>query len=87
MRIIPKTENYETVAVSIATKRREEDEKWFKRSEKPVYGYDLDEDNAKVVCVTDGLTFLGRAIVKRLLLHGYTVRVIVNVPGNINSVK
>ncbi|KAL1187728.1 Cinnamoyl-CoA reductase-like SNL6 [Cardamine amara subsp. amara] len=87
MRIIPKTENYETVSVSTATERREEDEKWFKRSEKPVYTYDLDEDNAKVVCITDGLTFLGRAIVKRLLLHGYTVRVIVNVPDDLEILR
>ncbi|XP_010425566.1 PREDICTED: cinnamoyl-CoA reductase-like SNL6 [Camelina sativa] len=96
MRIVPKTDNYETelaeltlsVNVSTATKRRkQEDEKWFKRSEKSIYDYNLDEDNPKVVCITDGVTFVGRAIVERLLLHGYTVRVIVNTPDELERVR
>ncbi|CAA7046619.1 unnamed protein product [Microthlaspi erraticum] len=95
MRIIPTTENYEAelaelssfVAASTASKRRKEDEKWFKGSGKNLNSYDLDEDNAKVVCITDGLTFLGRAITERLLLHGYTVRVIVNGPDDLERLR
>ncbi|CAH2045128.1 unnamed protein product [Thlaspi arvense] len=95
MRIVPKAENYEpelaelssAVAVSTVNKRRKEDEKGFKRSEKSVNGYNLDEENAKVVCVTDGLSFLGRAITERLLLHGYTVRIIVNGPDDLERLR
>ncbi|EOA24389.1 hypothetical protein CARUB_v10017639mg, partial [Capsella rubella] len=54
---------------------------------KNIYDYDLDQDNAKIVCITDGLTFFGRTIVERLLLHGYTVRVIVNTPDDLERVR
>ncbi|ESQ32681.1 hypothetical protein EUTSA_v10005604mg, partial [Eutrema salsugineum] len=96
MRIVPKTtENYEAelvelssaIAVSTVTKRRKEDEEWFKRSENTINGYDIDEGNAKVVCITDGLTLLGRAITQRLLLHGYTVRIIVNGPDDLERLR
>ncbi|KAM0027821.1 putative NAD(P)-binding domain superfamily [Helianthus debilis subsp. tardiflorus] len=34
--------------------------------------------NQKLVCVTSGVSFLGIAIVKQLVLRGYSVRVIVD---------
>lgn len=41
-----------------------------------------DEREEKVVCVTSGASFLGLAIVSRLLLRGYYVRAIVHTDGN-----
>ncbi|CAN8299854.1 unnamed protein product [Cochlearia groenlandica] len=40
---------------------------------------DLDSDDGnRLVCVTGGVSYLGRAIVKRLLVHGYSVRIVVD---------
>ncbi|XP_047310516.1 cinnamoyl-CoA reductase-like SNL6 [Impatiens glandulifera] len=36
-----------------------------------------DDDTEKLVCVTSGVSFLGLSIVNRLLLNGYSVRVLV----------
>lgn len=46
---------------------------------------DLDDDRAErggLVCVTSGLSFLGLTIVNKLLARGYSVRIIVDNPGN-----
>ena len=48
-------------------------------------GDEIDRDNIErggLVCVTSGLSFLGVAIVNRLLTRGYSVRIIVDNPGN-----
>ncbi|XP_061988288.1 cinnamoyl-CoA reductase-like SNL6 [Rosa rugosa] len=37
-----------------------------------------DDSEEKLVCVTSGVSFLGLAVVNRLLLRGYSVRIIVN---------
>lgn len=43
---------------------------------------DCDDDSEeKLVCVTSGVSFLGLAVVNRLLVRGYSVRIIVNNPG------
>lgn len=39
----------------------------------------------KLVCVTSGVSFLGIAIVKQLLLRGYSVRIIVDNEGKIRD--
>lgn len=36
----------------------------------------------KLVCVTSGVSFLSIAIVKQLLIRGYTLRIIVDNQGN-----
>ncbi|KAI3774525.1 hypothetical protein L1987_49083 [Smallanthus sonchifolius] len=36
----------------------------------------------KLVCVTSGVSFLGIAIVKQLLIRGYAVRIIVDNEGS-----
>lgn len=41
-----------------------------------------EEDEEGLVCVTSGVSYLGLAIVSRLLLRGYAVRVIVHREGN-----
>ncbi|CAN8256304.1 unnamed protein product [Cochlearia groenlandica] len=42
---------------------------------------DLDIDGGnRLVCVTGGVSYIGRAIVKRLLVHGYTVRIVIDCP-------
>lgn len=38
----------------------------------------MDDGGGRVVCVTSGVSFLGRAVVKRLLLRGYSVRILVD---------
>lgn len=40
----------------------------------------------KLVCVTSGVSFLGIAIVKKLLLRGYSVRIIVDNEGKNGAV-
>lgn len=35
----------------------------------------------KVVCVTSGVSYIGRAVVNRLLLRGYSVRIMVDNQG------
>lgn len=42
---------------------------------------DFDLEHNKLVCVTSGVSFLGVALVKRLLLHGYSVRILVDNQG------
>ncbi|XP_048128826.1 cinnamoyl-CoA reductase-like SNL6 [Rhodamnia argentea] len=39
---------------------------------------DGDGDGERTVCVTSGVSFLGRAVVSRLLLRGYSVRILVD---------
>ncbi|XP_023528175.1 cinnamoyl-CoA reductase-like SNL6 [Cucurbita pepo subsp. pepo] len=45
----------------------------------------IDDAEQKVVCVTSGVSFLGSAIVNELLVHGYSVRVIVDNPEDVNK--
>ena len=43
---------------------------------------DMDTDDVeKLVCVTSGVSYLGLAIVNKLLLRGYSVRIIVENEG------
>lgn len=39
------------------------------------------DDGERTVCVTSGVSFLGRAVVDRLLLRGYSVRILVDTEG------
>ncbi|XP_010555971.1 PREDICTED: cinnamoyl-CoA reductase-like SNL6 [Tarenaya hassleriana] len=93
MRIISMAEMYggeltELRSLSAIAAAEEDEEKGFGRKgfRQSINGYEL-EDNAKTVCVTSGLTFVGRVIVKRLLLLGYSVRVIVDSPDDGSRVR
>ena len=44
---------------------------------------DEDGDRDRPVCVTSGLSFLGVAVVDRLLSRGYSVRIVVDNPGKL----
>lgn len=46
---------------------------------------EIEDPLEKLVCVTSGVSFLGIAIVNQLLVHGYSVRVIVDNQGILYS--
>lgn len=48
---------------------------------------DLDLQQDKLVCVTSGVSFFGLALVNRLLLRGYSVRILVDNQGNHSIVQ
>ncbi|XP_010550135.1 PREDICTED: cinnamoyl-CoA reductase-like SNL6 [Tarenaya hassleriana] len=49
---------------------------------------DLDSDGGnRLVCVTGGVSYLGRAVVERLLIHGYSVRIVVASPEEEEQVR
>ncbi|KAK1279613.1 hypothetical protein QJS04_geneDACA002835 [Acorus gramineus] len=48
---------------------------------------DRDPPEVKVVCVTNGLSYVGLAIVRRLLSLGYAVRVTVEAEGDMEKVR
>lgn len=83
MRIVSSTEKFsaELKEFMCAAVQRRRDEDGFRGSGggKSRNAMDLDSDNGnKLVCVTGGVSYLGRAIVKRLLVHGYSVRIVVD---------
>lgn len=41
----------------------------------------------RAVCVTSGVSFLGRALVSRLLLRGYSVRILVDNEGTLRDLR
>ena len=53
------------------------------RAGKAKIGTAQDDEEEKLVCVTSGVSFLGLALVNRLLSRGYSVRVIVDSEGKI----
>ncbi|BBH00416.1 NAD(P)-binding Rossmann-fold superfamily protein, partial [Prunus dulcis] len=46
---------------------------------------DDDEEEDRLVCVTSGVSFLGLALVNRLLLRGYSVRILVDNPEDVEK--
>ena len=87
MRIVRSTEKFSAELkefMGAAVQRRRDDD-GFRGSGgggKSRNAMDLDSDNGnRLVCVTGGVSYLGRAIVKRLLVHGYSVRIVVDCPG------
>ena len=53
------------------------------RAGKAKIGTAQDDEEEKLVCVTSGVSFLGLALVNKLLSRGYSVRVIVDSEGKI----
>lgn len=90
MRIVRATETFsaELKEFMCAAVQRRRDDDGFRgsRGGKSRNAMDLDSDSGnRLVCVTGGVSYLGRAIVKRLLVHGYSVRIVVDCSGNFLS--
>ncbi|CAF2136045.1 unnamed protein product [Brassica rapa] len=86
MRIVRSSEKFsaELKEFMCAAVQRRRDDDGFRgsRGGKSRNAMDLDSDNGnRLVCVTGGVSYLGRAIVKRLLVHGYSVRIVVDCPA------
>ncbi|XP_010453599.1 PREDICTED: cinnamoyl-CoA reductase-like SNL6 [Camelina sativa] len=94
MRIVPATETFsaELKEFMCAAVQRRRDDDGFGGSRggggKSRNAMDLDSDTGnRLVCVTGGVSYLGRAIVKRLLVHGYSVRIVVDCPEDKEKVS
>ncbi|XVE67915.1 hypothetical protein DITRI_Ditri09bG0026300 [Diplodiscus trichospermus] len=68
-------EEFKQTLVAFAAMERRKENGEFKGLSSHNASVDLED---KLVCVTNGVSFLGLALVNRLLLHGYTVRVLVD---------
>ncbi|KAA0037529.1 cinnamoyl-CoA reductase 1-like [Cucumis melo var. makuwa] len=62
--------------------RRKDSERFNALKSNPIV-----DPEEKVVCVTSGVSFLGSAIVEELSTHGYSVRVIVDNPEDVNKLE
>ncbi|XP_022133638.1 cinnamoyl-CoA reductase-like SNL6 [Momordica charantia] len=62
--------------------RRKDGDEYRNLKSKPI-----DDAEEKIVCVTSGASFLGAALVNELLLHGYSVRVIVDNPEDVSKLE
>ncbi|KAL9279460.1 unnamed protein product [Arabidopsis thaliana] len=93
MRIVRATETFsaELKEFMCAAVQRRKDDDGFRGSRgggKSRNAMDLDSDAGnRLVCVTGGVSYLGRAIVKRLLVHGYSVRIVVDCPEDKEKVS
>ncbi|XP_009125996.1 cinnamoyl-CoA reductase-like SNL6 isoform X2 [Brassica rapa] len=92
MRIVRSSEKFsaELKEFMCAAVQRRRDDDGFRgsRGGKSRNAMDLDSDNGnRLVCVTGGVSYLGRAIVKRLLVHGYSVRIVVDCPEDKEKVS
>ncbi|KAJ7974581.1 Cinnamoyl-CoA reductase [Quillaja saponaria] len=50
-------------------------------------GIDRNDEEGSLVCVTSGVSYLGLALVNRLLVRGYSVRIIVDNPEDIDKLR
>ncbi|KAG7550658.1 NAD-dependent epimerase/dehydratase [Arabidopsis thaliana x Arabidopsis arenosa] len=93
MRIVRATDTFsaELKEFMCAAVQRRRDDDGFRGSRgggKSRNAMDLDSDSGnRLVCVTGGVSYLGRAIVKRLLVHGYSVRIVVDCPEDKEKVS
>ncbi|ESQ41437.1 hypothetical protein EUTSA_v10013866mg [Eutrema salsugineum] len=92
MRVLRATEKFsaEVKEFMCAAVQRRRDDDGFRgsRGGKSRNAMDLDSDAGnRLVCVTGGVSYLGRAIVKRLLVHGYSVRIVVDCPEDKEKVS
>lgn len=71
-------EDFRQTLVAFAALERRKQSEEFKGLSSHNADVDLEE---KLVCVTSGVSFLGLAIVNRLLLRGYSVRILVDNQG------
>lgn len=75
-------EELRRMLVACAGLQRRKDEEQFKGDRVSSRGMDTD-DADKLVCVTSGVSYVGLALVKKLLVRGYSVRVIVENEGTV----
>ncbi|MBA0697547.1 hypothetical protein Goari_021085 [Gossypium aridum] len=68
-----------TLVALAATERSKENDDFKGLMSSHIADLDLQQD--KLVCVTSGVSFLGLALVNRLLLRGYSVRILVDNQG------
>lgn len=68
--------------VACAGLNRRKDDEEFRGLRVKMNSDEDDNRRDKVVCVTSGVSFLSLAIVNKLLLRGYSVRIIVDNQGN-----
>lgn len=77
-------EELRRMLLSRAGLSRKKDEEQNNREEVINFVEEENEDpREKLVCVTSGVSYLGIAIVNQLLLHGYSVRVILDNQGTL----
>lgn len=76
-------EEFKRAILACAGLNRRKDDEAFKGLRASSKGMDDDAAAAKLVCVTSGLSFLGLAVVNRLLACGYSVRVLVDNKGQL----
>ncbi|KAG6659495.1 cinnamoyl-CoA reductase-like SNL6 [Carya illinoinensis] len=79
-------EELRLMLVACAGLQRRKDEEQFKGARVSSMGMDID-DADKLVCVTSGVSYLGLAIVNKLLVRGYSVRIIVENQEDINKLR
>jgi len=77
-------EELRRMLVACAGLQRRKDDEEFKGVRVSAKGIDTD-DAERLVCVTSGVSYLGLAIVNKLLLRGYSFRIIVESEGNSSS--
>ncbi|GMI86904.1 hypothetical protein like AT5G14700 [Hibiscus trionum] len=74
----------QTLAALAAMERSKGNEDFKSLFSSDVASVDLHE---KLVCVTSGVSFLGLAVVNRLLLHGYSVRILVDNQDDVEKLR
>lgn len=74
-------EEFQWMLLSCAAAHRRKDDEGLKGPRAGAWVAEGDEQEEKVVCVTNGVSYVGRAIVNRLLLRGYSVRITVDNQG------
>lgn len=67
--------------VACAGVHRRKDDEHFKAMRNGLAAQAIDDVEDHLICVTSGVSFLGLAVVNRLLLRGYSVRIIVDNQG------
>ncbi|KAM7268085.1 hypothetical protein ACFE04_010251 [Oxalis oulophora] len=80
-------EDFRRMLVACAGLNRRKDDEEFKGLTKKIsrdVGDDLEE---KIVCVTSGVSYLGVALVNKLLLRGYSVRIIIDNQDDIEKLR
>ncbi|XP_042988731.1 cinnamoyl-CoA reductase-like SNL6 [Carya illinoinensis] len=79
-------EELQWMLVACAGLQRRKDEEQFKGVCVSSMGMDID-DADKLVCVTNGISYLGLAIVNKLLVRGYSIWIIVENQEDINKLR
>ncbi|XP_021299073.1 cinnamoyl-CoA reductase-like SNL6 isoform X2 [Herrania umbratica] len=77
-------EDFRQTLVALAALERRKQSEEFKGLSSHNADVDLEE---KLVCVTSGASFLGLAIVNRLLLRGYSVRILVDNQEDVEKLR